>query len=261
MLGARLDSARLQGAYLFGASFQGAYLANAQLQGAYLAVARLQGAILNRTRLQGALLDDAELQGASLDRAQLQGASLRHVFAWRADIRVATTLDARVFGAVTGPETDCLPYRGEGPTDHCEWSVASFERLREGITDQVPKPQRDEALERIKPLDPTQKLTEEENIAKAWADLAGNSPAANVYEKVVAEEWRKIGCAADGAPYVVRGLLGILTDEQSSPFELQSQEARVLAAAFLEEVHCAGARGLSEEDKVKLRELRDRQPR
>jgi hypothetical protein len=37
----------------------------------------------------------------------------------------------------------------------------------------------------------------------------------------------------------------------------RSQEAAV-AAAFLDEAKCPGARGLSEENKAKLREIRDR---
>jgi hypothetical protein len=44
--------------------------------------------------------------------------------------------------------------------------------------------------------------------------------------------------------------------EVASPFRDQSDAAKALAAAFLDE-HCAGAHRLSEDDNAKLKEVRD----
>ena len=44
--------------------------------------------------------------------------------------------------------------------------------------------------------------------------------------------------------------------EVASPFRDQSDVAKALAAAFLDE-HCAGADRLSEDDNAKLKEVRD----
>ena len=39
------------------------------------------------------------------------------------------------------------------------------------------------------------------------------------------------------------------------PFRIQSDAAKALAKDFLDEAHCAGARGLSEDDKAKLKQI------
>jgi hypothetical protein len=62
------------------------------------------------------------------------------------------------------------------------------------------------------------------------------------------------GSNADGAPYSMRGLLRNLGDR----FSLESSQPNMIAAAFLDEAKCPGARGLSKEDKLKLRDMRDR---
>jgi hypothetical protein len=40
-----------------------------------------------------------------------------------------------------------------------------------------------------------------------------------------------------------------------SPFRDQSDAAKSLASAFLDDAHCAGAHGLSEADKAKLKKI------
>lgn len=75
------------------------------------------------------------------------------------------------------------------------------------------------------------------------------------------------GCAADGAPYVVRALLrrlkgshpeGLLvvmgSDSELSPFANDSPEVPKLAAAFLDK-DCVGARGLNEAEIAMLRKI------
>jgi uncharacterized protein YjbI with pentapeptide repeats len=104
-------------------------------------------------------------------------------------------------------------------------------------------------------LDPTKALEGEEEMAKVWANQGRSSPASEVYEKSLAEQWRKTGCAAEGAPHVLHGLVARLSDRDTSPFRQQSDAAKALASAFLDEAHCAGAHGLSEDDKAELKKI------
>jgi hypothetical protein len=64
----------------------------------------------------------------------------------------------------------------------------------------------------------------------------------------------KIGCADSGAPYVVTGLIRQLDDR----FKIDASPTLEVAKAFLDEAKCPGARGLSEDAKVTLREMLDR---
>jgi uncharacterized protein YjbI with pentapeptide repeats len=278
--GALLTGARLQGALLVGAQLQGAYLRWAHMQGAWLGVAQLQGASLDQAELQGASLDDArlqgawlydtqlqgaklddaqlrgatldyaQLQGASLDGAQLQGASLSHVFAWRADARKMNAEGALVVAPETRPKyvwPDCPAPRQSA----CDWSAGSFAALKGLIEREVPEgSRRDAALKRIAILDPAQSLNGWEEV---WADLARSSPSLDVYEASLVARLRETGCDASGAPYVIRELLLI----RRSRFVPRPQPPE-LAAAFLDEAQCPGARGLSEDEKLHLRDIRDR---
>jgi hypothetical protein len=78
----------------------------------------------------------------------------------------------------------------------------------------------------------------------------------DVYEAALAKRWRELGCAAEGAPYVIGGLLRQL--EFEGPFAEESPQKHILARAFLDEEHCAGAHGLTEDEKARLRQMRDR---
>jgi hypothetical protein len=100
-------------------------------------------------------------------------------------------------------------------------------------------------------LDPTKALDRED--AKFWAAREREAPAPEAYAKSLAGQLRETACAAEGAPYVLHALVARL----SIPifFRDQSEAAKDLAAAFLDEAHCPGAHGLSEADKVKLKEI------
>jgi hypothetical protein len=104
-------------------------------------------------------------------------------------------------------------------------------------------------------LDPKKALEGEDEMAKIWTVQANSSPTLEVYEKSVAKLWRKTGCGADGAPFVLEALIVRLSFPVSTPFHYQSDAATALASAFLDEAHCPGARGLSEADKAKLKEI------
>jgi uncharacterized protein YjbI with pentapeptide repeats len=247
--GAALAFAQLQGADLTRAEFQGAQLAGAQLQGAMLGGAHLDGAWPDYAQLQGAWLDGTQLQGASLDHVQLQGALLAHVFGWRADVRHVNGEGARVVSPETEPK-----YRSSNCPQPCDWSPGSFAALKQLIERQVPKGgRRDDALKRIAALDPATLLPEEEALATAWTDLARSSLSLDEYEKGLAKWLRETGCDANGAPYVIRRLLGTL----DARFTSGSPQPAALANAFLDGAHCPGARGLSDEEKFRLQMLRD----
>jgi uncharacterized protein YjbI with pentapeptide repeats len=261
--GASLVGAQLQGARLYYAELQGADLGEAYLHGASLKGAQLQGASLKRTQLQGASLDKAQLQGALLDKAQLQGASFVDVCVWRADGRQAAWEDTRVDGAETGPK------ESRDEVHKCDSTAASFAALKQ-LFEQVPENwsgrrfrggrgisyvaqkafQKNETEQR---LDPTKALDGEDEIAKVWSARESESPAPEVYEKSLAGRWRELGCAAEGAPYVLHGLQ--LSNPDASPFRDQSDAALALAADFLDEAHCPGARGLYQFYKAKLKKI------
>jgi len=169
---------------------------------------------------------------------------------------VAFWKDTRVPLLETGPVYEC----GKLPeVVICDWSAESFDALKRLITKQVPEGYfRREAMERIEArLDPSKPVEEKEDMAKFWEEKASSSPTKEVYEKRVTEVWHEMGCAAEGAPYVLRGLLYRL-EGLSSPFGYRSPQPSVLAAAFLDEARCSGARGLTEAEKAKLKEIRDR---
>jgi hypothetical protein len=222
------------------------------------AAPQLQGALLEKAQLQGALLDFAQFQGTSFWRAQLQGASFQNAFVWRAEAREAVWENTRVAGPKTDPKTRC-----QDKENDCAWTAATFEALKRLIIGEVPEgKERHNALLRIEAnLDPNKALDGEKEMAVVWADHERSSPAPEAYEKSLAEQWRKTGCAADGAPYVVRAFLArvntafFMDHIFSSPFAIDSLEKPKLAAAFLDEAHCAGAHGLSEADKAKLEEI------
>jgi hypothetical protein len=110
--------------------------------------------------------------------------------------------------------------------------------------------------------DPT-KAPEGEYEVTVWEAQASASPATETYEKHLGRIWQETGCAAVGAPYVLRGLLHNLSRICQVPvanFEAQSPQWPALAKAFLDEEHCPGAHGLSDDEKAELKAMRDRPP-
>jgi uncharacterized protein YjbI with pentapeptide repeats len=244
--GASLYGTQLQGASLYGAQLQGAKLDDAQLQGASLDGAQLQGASLIFAQLQGAWLGNARLQGALLNQADLRGASFVGACAWRADARKAAWGDTRV---TTPPKAD--------EAHKCEWTAAQFAALKQLIAKEVPDGENKGAtMERIdQRLDPTTALEGEDEMAKIWAAGETEAPSREAYVKSLAGQLRDVGCAAKGAPYVLHALIARLGSPGTSPFGDQSDAAKALASAFLDEAHCPGAHGLSEADKATLKEI------
>ena len=254
--GSALNGAALQGATLDGAQLQGASLDFVQLQSASLVEAQLQGAHLESAQLEGAILNGAQLQGAQLDNANLESASLRNVFVWRADARNAVHGGSPMVEAVTDAKEKCQIVSSDYI---CDWSASSTHKLEALITKEAPENEARQLLvERIdRQLNPKKPLDGEKEMATAWTALNSSSPTPDNFEKRLSQQWRATGCAANGAPYVIRGMIHILAGGDS-PFGVQSSEPAAIAKAFLDKVQCTGSRGLSSEDSATLITLRDR---
>jgi len=87
-------------------------------------------------------------------------------------------------------------------------------------------------------------------MAKAWIALEHSSPARTVYEHSLAKQLVEIGCTADGAPYVILGLLATLRG-------LDGPHSATLAGNFFDEAQCAGAKGLPDDAKAKVKTIRE----
>ena len=243
--GAYLEAAQLQGTSIKDAQLQGAYLRAAQLQGASLDGAQLQGANLDGAQLQGAHLTAVQLQGASLVDAHLEGASLRDVFVWRTNPQAEAEY-AWIVNPVPKPKysgLDCAPSRA------CDWTDQGYAALKV-IVEAVPLGSlRDLALGRIEPLGKTP-YEEDGMSAKDWRRLAAESRrSAEVHPGELERRLIGIGCAVEGAPYVIRGLI----EQLDVRFQHNSARKTEIAGAFLDEANCPGAQGLSEENKATLR--------
>jgi hypothetical protein len=258
LLGAQLQGVdfhfvRLQGANLSGAQLQGADLGDAQLQGASLVIAELQGANLKGAQLQGANLASAQLQGADLGGAKLQGASLRNVFVWRADARSTDAKGAWIDTVVSGAKQFCG--NRNGPVG-CDWSDVWWSDFKKRIEHEfLQGAMSAEVLKRLDPrLDPAKPLNDEAEMTQRWAELQNSSLTSSAYEGELFTQWQRIGCAADGAPYVLTSLIQRLRLHLSPFKQYNSPQLAQLEAEFLKE-DCAGAPGLSEDIKEKLKEL------
>jgi uncharacterized protein YjbI with pentapeptide repeats len=266
--GASLNRAQLQDASLVGAQLQGASLEDAQLQSVQLDFTNLQGASLNRAhlqgatfgQLQGAALDGAQLQGASFYGADLRGATIRSAIVWRADVRFANVDGARIEKVETGWIEACRNLPGNppqfvGPPMACR-RIDALDTVR-GLFDEDPdRGRRGKVVADLqRTLDPTKPLKGEDEMAKRWIELQARPLAPDLYEKGLARQWREMGCAADGAPFLLASLTGAI----SHRFDIDSVQVPLLATDFLSE-ECAGARGISEGTKARLIELRARAP-
>jgi uncharacterized protein YjbI with pentapeptide repeats len=256
--GASFMTAQLQGASLRGTQLAGAFLAHARLKGAFLSRAQLQGADLQGAQLQGALLNEAQLQAGSLFDARLEGASLRQIFVWRTDPPPNTN------GAfVDAPELGPKYFGLDCPVDQpCDWSKTSYAELKSLIENSVSLPvhailsYEGSRHWKTRPMSPTRPRRQSGGtLQKEWARSVDSYPI------TLAKIFKEIGCAVEGAPYVIRGLIRQVYEHQvhlDYRFERYPLEAVKVAAAFLDEPNCPGARGLSEESKAKLQEIRDR---
>jgi len=257
--GARLDRAQLQGAMLYQAQLQGARLDRAQLQGATLSEAQLQGAQLYEAKLVGAFLDGAQLQGASLYDAQLQGARLERAQlqgAWLANVPVWRAFGTPNLYLANFPNIDAHPIL---------WKGEAFASWRDAIANSVPAGTlRDEMIERLAVLDPTEKKEPKELLDQHYWD--SSSQQGEEVRRKRAMFLADLACLGDSAPYVARGLLRnldvarLLRDSgRKNPELLDAGGLKLFADRLLkgksDPTTCPGVRDLTDTDWADLSKL------
>ncbi|MGK7860984.1 pentapeptide repeat-containing protein [Falsiroseomonas sp. E2-1-a4] len=237
--GAWLDGAQLQGAWLDGAQLQGASLDGAQLQGAWLGGAQLQGASLDGAQLQGAWLGGAQLQGASLDGAQLEAASLDASRIWRlraAGAEIAQTSLLELDERARPPCCEAL----ENDREECARDRSWPDRTRSWVAVIPSGLYRTEAEGRLQVL---VDAGEPEGVITASAWRARTPPDS----AQLADRLGSLACEAEWAPHVARGILRQLGDRRDS-----LGPGRAELAARIAGPDCAGARGLSDDERADL---------
>ena len=191
------------------------------------------------TYLDGAIFNEAELQGVDFRPQSLRSTSFQNVMVWRATAQAPFQQDM-ITGLITSATRTCTPQELHSGKQVCNWSAEDYNSLRTGLEDGasgnalVPS-----ALNRIERLDPRINMDRDGQSAERWAAQERTSPARDAYEKTLAEQWASTGCKAEGAPYVIRALVDRLNTEFASP----SPHPAALAATFLDDKRCPGARG------------------
>jgi hypothetical protein len=136
-------------------------------------------------------------------------------------------------------------------------SRASYTALKSRIEAITEGPERNYAVQQIEALG-QEPFIEDPESGPRWRQLNTESQlsAALNYPEELARLLITTGCGVDGATNVIAGVLEQLDDRlEDNP----AQRAKV-ATAFLDEANCPGARGLSRQNKTKLRQMRDAEP-
>jgi uncharacterized protein YjbI with pentapeptide repeats len=247
--------AELNGAALDRAELQAATFDSAQLDGASLHGAQLHAVAFNSAHLHAASLDGAQLQGATLDGAEVDWASMTNIFAWRAGAGDVRSSKGILVSAVTEPQESCLGLDAIlSSNSNCSWSADSFARLKQTILDQVPKGKlQQDALARIKRLDPGQRLDVDNKVGDTWTKFKASSPTLSDYENGKADQWREIGCKN---PFILRGMINQL-GFFDTPSAAQSKSAKKLADYF-SQPNCLAARTLTEKELSTIKSFREK---
>jgi uncharacterized protein YjbI with pentapeptide repeats len=240
LLGASLRG-KLTGAVFVLAMLHGADLGG-NLQGSAFSNVFLEAADLSEADLRGSYFEESSLQGAKLDGANFDSALLKHTWVWRADPRSANMVGAMVAEPITAHGD--LGFSLPGLKSEIETRIPEYEYRRDAV------------LKRITALDPKRPMAGEADMANAWTDLAKMTPSLSAYNRSLVHLLQDIGCAPEGAPFVIHRLIQQLLGGRPNG----SPEFAQLAVAFSDETNCPGAQGLSEEDKTQLRVMADRTP-
>jgi uncharacterized protein YjbI with pentapeptide repeats len=240
--GARLTAAHFEGADLQRAHLEGADLQGAHLEGADFTDAHLEGANLTAAHFEGADLHRTHLEGALLKNAQLRGVLLIEAFVWHADLSSAVDKGAHV----ENPNFNPCP---DGKS--CSLQASQQIILEQRMLDETPgwRRVRTAALERLKNLDSSKLLGIETAWEQRWRTLEQLSSTGETHKAELLDQWRSIGCAFEGSPYVFIALTGKMEHVPVLKPQLPG-----LAAAFLDPA-CVGGRGMSKATRAKLEEL------
>ena len=245
---ASLDGADLQGAVLAGAHLGGAVMTNASLQGASLAGADMRGALLVAADLRGANLAGALLQGASFEAATLTGASFLDAYVWRTDFRLVTAKPPglRTVGRKGDPaKPPCMGQDPCLPPDDVNSLSRTIDRF---VLDPKAKKAMTARLEQK--LDPATPIPLEDTI-KDSGSLVSAATELELDEAELENLWREIACTADGAPFVLVGFLGTLSDPKAARFRPGSSYLQLLARE-LDQAGCAGTTVMAGATRMKL---------
>jgi uncharacterized protein YjbI with pentapeptide repeats len=165
--GASLDFAEARGAQFKTANLQGASLSNSHLEDAQFVGAQLDAVSFAGAHLEGACLQSAELNGALLGGAHLEKADLSWTYVWRVDVREIAKgglANAKLHPCLTKDDSTC---------QNADFSAKNFDLVKNLVEEEVPKGKlKNLALERVKRLNPTEPLYEEDKMAEAWAHQA-----------------------------------------------------------------------------------------
>jgi uncharacterized protein YjbI with pentapeptide repeats len=255
--GASLKDAHAQGAWFVRAKLQCAFVPVADLRAADFTEADLEAAWLAGAKLQGARFVSAELAGATLEPSTLDGTDLQGARVWRADPFFRPYVGSL---ALVTNVSSAAPHA----TD-----PSAFVNLRSLVEEEVPSGgARDRALRAARRLDdPSEgwsskfgsRLSEVE-AAQAWQALQDSNPTAEQFARARLEQWARVGCAEEGAPYVALHLLRDILQPRNArrlqPGKGPSEWRTQLARKFLR-ADCAGARNIDEDARRELRETRD----
>jgi hypothetical protein len=190
------------------------------------------------------------LQGAWLQNANLQAADLDRAFVWRAKSPGRGDSE-EIWGkpeiAAKSNGLGCPP-----PGEICRWTPDSYAALKGLIENAVPLPARLVAYSRIavreKPPD-----TADDNLARMWVAISNANITPVDYALALATTLQTEFCAAESSPAAIAGLIRQADD----PFAEAHWKAG-LTVALLDDATCPAARGLREEERAKLWEIRHR---
>jgi hypothetical protein len=129
----------------------------------------------------------------------------------------------------------------------CDWSETSYAALKSLLENSLDESALVQALMRIATLEKPPYVADEA-LVKAWTDLAKDStPSADSCFNTLVKSFEEIGCAADGSPYVIGGLVRRSSGNRvqlDDRFEDNLSQAAEVAAAFLDNAECRGARAV-----------------
>lgn len=266
--GARLDGAWLDQSFLFEARLDGAHATGARFQGAWLSGARLTAAVLDDAAFHGAQLGGAQLHGASLRRAWLQASALEDIKAVGADfsgarLQAAFLLKAELQGArFTGADLRGADLRFSRLA-HAEFADANLDRASlPGAEADAPPPAaaargaladvpvglaRRAAVERLAVLGPRAEPPRRP-LAHVLAE------AGEVAETVdVAAYLNDLACRRDDFPFVLRGVLHQIWDDEPATRRALGSPARdLLARSLLNPRACAVAAEVPSDSRARL---------
>ena len=198
---------------------------------------------LRFAHLAGADLGSTHLEGADLGYAQMQEVSLRSAYVWRA------------LAAGLGDSFAHADVRGINGWPRDQSQLASS--ILQWLASIPPGSLHDDAQRRFSTLTSVLQLDEERKLFAPWMRAMASIWDEGREDLLLADLLGKLGCTAEFAPYVARGLLSRIHMEvllnYFSTTPVRSYVPRL--AAHLLANDCAGAKGLRADERTLLESL------